>query len=93
MVDSKADSKEVLREAQAYWVAGAPDKTRAVELAAEAIMRSVDRLTDSQNVLGAAEEEFGVVVERGNLAHAEGSDLYEDYLRIRFPVIERDEVS
>lgn len=78
-----------------YWCYGTdPDVVSiTVELAIEALLMSIDKLIGGDSVMGAGEREGSVIVDPSNLAKLDGSDLYEDFCRIRFPIVDRDEVT
>jgi len=66
--------------------------TAQMELAAEALLRAVDRLSvpGSDQLWGAGEEEQSVDVAIQGTAQVEGSDFYEDRVLVSFPVEHRD---
>lgn len=73
-----------------------PDRTAvAVELAAEALLRSIDRMRDETDtlVIGAGVPDQSVSINYARLSHVELDDVYEDYVTVRFPVIDRDLIS
>ena len=66
--------------------------TAQVELAAEALLRAIDRLSvpGGDQLWGAGEEAQSVDVAIQGTAQAEGSDFYEDRVLVSFPVEHRD---
>lgn len=65
---------------------------KQAELAAEAVLRSVDRMGGDGSVLGAAEQRNSVTIQGPRLAYLkDGEKSYEDQVIVRFPMIDEDQ--
>lgn len=64
--------------------------TAQVELAAEAILRSVDRMPDASGVRGAGEENETVRIEITGAARMAGAKTYEERVVVTFTMDEQD---